>query len=200
MTDASPVDQPRPRSGLLGPAFPGVLAAAQADAGWAYQRLFRSLAGAVASYLRGQGAEDPDGLANEVFMRAFRQLQSFDGTESGFRSWVFTIARNALLDERRRQSRRPLVDDRATIRDQPVASGEVEALARLGTDEVRQILDQLVPDQRDVLLLRVLADLSVEQVAAVLGKQPGAVKQLQRRAAATLRRRLGTDIPDGGSP
>ena len=198
MTEASP---PRAAQGqLLGASFPSVLAAAQADAGWAYERLFRSLAGAVASYLRGQGAEDPDGLTNEVFLRAFRQLGRFDGTEAGFRSWVFTIARNAFLDERRRQSRRPLIDERAPLREHPMPGGEVTALTRLGTEQVRELLDQLAPDQRDVLLLRILADLSVDQVASVLGKQPGAVKQLQRRATATLRRRLGVEVPEAHSP
>lgn len=184
----------------LGAAFPGVLAAAQADAGWAYHRLFKSLAGSVAAYLRSQGAEDPDDLTNEAFMRAFTRLGGFEGSESGFRSWVFTIARNALLDERRRRARRPAVDLHAPVEDQPVAGAERQALDRLGTEQVRALLDQLAPDQRDVLLLRLVADLSVDQVAAVLGKQPGAVKQLERRAVATLRRRLGADDPEGSSP
>ncbi len=200
MTGPSPPDRRASPPQPLGASFPSVLAAAQADAGWAYQRLFRSLTGPVASYLRGQGAEDPEGLTNEVFMRAFRQLRNFEGTEAGFRSWVFTIARNAVLDERRRRSRRPVVDERATPKDEAVPGGEATALTRLRTEEVRALLDELAPDQRDVLLLRVLADLTVDQVAAVLGKQPGAVKQLQRRATAALRRRLGAEGLGASTP
>ncbi len=200
MSDASS----RPHRGspprALGVAFPSVLAAAQADAGWAYQRLFTSAAASVASYLRSRGAEDPDDLTNEVFMRAFTQLSKFEGSEAGFRSWVFTIARNALLDERRRLARRPSVEHHAAVHDQPVVGAEPEALDRLGTEEVRSLLDQLAPDQRDVLLLRVVADLSVDQVAVVLGKQPGAVKQLQRRATAALRRRLGVEDSERPGP
>jgi RNA polymerase sigma-70 factor (ECF subfamily) len=52
------------------------------------------------------------------------------------------------------------------------------------------VLDQLLPDQRDVLVLRVFGDLTVEQVAQALGKSPGAVKQLQRRGLLALKQSL----------
>ena len=58
----------------------------------------------------------------------------------------------------------------------------------LGSARVHELLAELTPDQRDVMLLRVVADLTVEQVAEVVGKPPGAVKALQRRALAALRR------------
>ncbi len=64
-------------------------------------------------------------------------------------------------------------------------------LDRLGKEWVRSVLDRLAPDQRDVLLLRVLGDLTVEQVAETLGKSVGAVKQLQRRGVAAAARITG---------
>ena len=60
----------------------------------------------------------------------------------------------------------------------------------LAHDEVRELLAVLSPDQRDVVLLRIVADLSVEEVARLLGKREGAVKALQHRALAALRRHL----------
>ncbi len=175
----------------LGLAFADVLAAAQADAGWAYQRLFESLGRPVVSYLRSQRAADPDGLANEVFLRAFRSLPTFRGDEDAFRSWLFVIARNCLIDERRRQARRPVVVASAAEVQAPAAAGADQgALAQLGAERVHDLLNELSPDQRDVLLLRIVADLTVDQTASVLGKQPGAVKQLQRRGLESLRRRL----------
>ena len=174
----------------FGAAFLQVLDAARADAPWAYQRLFEWLGAPVAGYLRGQGAQDPDGLANEVFLRAFANLGRFRGDEVAFRSWVFTIAHNQLADERRRLRRRPAVVD-GEVPDLPgTASTEADALARLGLSRVSLLLDELSPDQRDVLLLRVVADLTVEQVAETLGRSAGSVKQLQRRALAALRHRL----------
>ena len=63
----------------------------------------------------------------------------------------------------------------------------------MGVQRVREVLATLAPDQRDVIALRVIADLSVDQVAAALGKQPGAVKALQRRGLASLRRQLAEE-------
>ncbi|MGH9277585.1 MAG: sigma-70 family RNA polymerase sigma factor, partial [Acidimicrobiales bacterium] len=59
----------------VGPAFDSVLAAAQSDAPWAYERLWRAYAPPILSYLRLQGAFDPEDLASEVFLGAFRSLR-----------------------------------------------------------------------------------------------------------------------------
>ncbi|MDQ3355095.1 MAG: sigma-70 family RNA polymerase sigma factor [Actinomycetota bacterium] len=190
MADLTPTSTSRRRPAPFGDAFPQVLAAAQADAPWAYQRLFEWLGQPVVGYLRGQGADDAEGLANDVFLKAFTNLVTFDGDEDRFRSWVFAIAHNCLTDQRRRQRRRPLVADHPVVDGPTSRSTESEALDRLGSERVRTLLDELSPDQRDVLLLRIVADLTVEQIAQALGKAPGAVKQLQRRGLAALRRRL----------
>jgi RNA polymerase sigma factor (sigma-70 family) len=181
--------QPRPDE-----PFAGLLTAAQAGGEWAYDRLYRSLAPAVAGYLRVQGAAEPDDLTSEVFERAFLKLSGFSGSEAQFRSWVFTIAHNRLTDERRRLGRRPQRAD-GEVPETVAADTDVEAEAarRLATERVRRLCDGLAPDQRDVLLLRMLADLTVEDIAVALGKSPGAVKALQRRALATLRRQLERD-------
>ncbi len=186
------------RGSGFGAAFPQVLDAARANAPWAYQRLFEWLGRPVAGYLQRQGAADPEGLANEVFLRVFTNLARFEGDEAAFRSWVFTIAHHQLTDERRRLLRRPPVTAEVPPDLPGSASTEAEAMARLGAARVSLLLDELSADQRDVLLLRVVADLTVDQVAEALGKTAGAVKQLQRRALVTLRRRLATLEDDEG--
>ena len=172
-------------------AFASLLTAALAGGQWAYERLYRSLAPAVAGYLRVQGALDPDDLTSEVFERAFMALGTFSGTEAQFRSWVFTIAHHRLTDERRRLARRP-VRAHGEVPDTVPADVDVEdeAARRLATERVHRLCDTLAPDQRDVLLLRMLADLTVDDIASALGKTPGAVKALQRRGLAALRRHL----------
>ncbi len=67
------------------------------------------------------------------------------------------------------------------------------ALARIDAERVEAVLERLSPDQRAVLLLRVIGDLSLEQVAEILGKRTGAVKQLQRRGLAAAQRELGRE-------
>jgi len=175
----------------MGGSFSAVLAAAQTGAGWAAERLWTSLAPTVAGYLRAQGAAEPDDLTSEVFLGLFRSLGSFSGGEEQFRSWVFTIAHHRLTDERRQSGRRPpptwgLEADQGP----PGPSAEQEVLRRLSAARVRELCERLVPDQRDVLLLRMVGGLTVVEVAATLGKSEGAVKALQRRALTAARKIL----------
>lgn len=169
-----------------------VLGAAQDGKAWAFARLFHFVAQPLAGYFRAQGSPDPDALTNETLLRTFRSIAEFDGDASGFRAWVFSIARCRLIDERRARARRvqcePLGDDANGDVAQAVTSAETTAFSGFGTDWVHATLDDLAPDQREVLVLRIVADLSIEQVAAALGKTPGAVKALQHRGLATIRR------------
>jgi RNA polymerase sigma factor (sigma-70 family) len=182
----------------LGVGFEEVLEAARQGAGWAFSRLYESLAGAVAGYARAQGALDPEDLTSEVFLAAFSKLASFAGNEAQFRSWVFTIAHRRIIDDRRARTRRPPpqpleADGAGAHRGRTVESAEDDAIEAMGMQRIRDVLDKLAPDQRDVIALRVIADLSVDDAAAALGKQPGAVKSLQRRALASLRRHLSAE-------
>ena len=176
----------------LGSSFDSVLPAAQSGAGWAWERLYADLSGQVLGYLRGHGAVDPENLLGEVFLQLARNLPGFRGDEPSFRSWVFSVAYHRVLDERRTQRRRPTVplgdaDGRGAVGD-----AEDDAVHVLVTSEAVERLHALTPDQRDVVLLRVFGDLTVEQVASVLGRRPGAVKALQRRAFAALARGMST--------
>jgi RNA polymerase sigma factor (sigma-70 family) len=185
----------------IGTAFPEVLAAAQAGAGWAFEVLYRDLAPALTGYLRLQGAAEPDDLASETFIGVFRGLGAFRGDEAGLRAWVFTIGRRRLVDDWRRRGRRPLLADDGAHELREYKGGDVEddALALMSSRTVHEVCARLPDDQRDVLLLRIVADLTVEQVAAVLGKTVQAVKALQRRGLTTLRREI-CDLSDLAAP
>jgi RNA polymerase sigma factor (sigma-70 family) len=178
----------------IGASFPELLEAARTGAHWALEALYRDLAPVVLRYLRIQGAAEPEDLTSEAFLAVVRSLRGFQGDERGFRAWVFSIAHRCLQDERRLARRREEPADPAYLAG-PLSGihvGDVEedALRQLGTDRALRALAALTPDQRSVFLLRVLADLSVADVARVLGKTPGAVKTLQRRAIRALAPRV----------
>jgi RNA polymerase sigma factor (sigma-70 family) len=181
-------DAPAPQGRPGAPDLDADVAAALLGSTEAFERLYRALAGPVAGYLRLHGVADVDGLANEVMAQVHRNLGRFDGDGPSFRSWVFTIAHHRMVDERRRASRRPATVDGELPEAAAVGDAELDALELLGDERVHQMLSVLSADQRAVLLLRVVADLSVEDVAEALGKRPGAVKALQHRALAALRR------------
>jgi RNA polymerase sigma-70 factor (ECF subfamily) len=111
------------------------------------------------------------------------------------------------MDDWRKRSRRPQLADDPDALGQ-VAEGvggdvEDDALARVGAENVHRLCGELPEDQRTVLLLRILADLTIEQVAEVMDRSAGAVKALQRRGLRTLRtlleegspERAGTGVP-----
>lgn len=170
-----------------------LLAGARAGSGPAFERIYEELAAPIASYLRWNGAGDVDGLTNEVMANVHRGLSGFHGDWTSFRSWAFTIAHHRLVDDRRAARRRPPVVDEFTDNQAEVRNIEDDALQLLGDERVRTLLASLSSDQREVLLLRVVADLPLEEVADALHKSVGAVKSLQHRALATLRRHLSPE-------
>ena len=175
---------------MLGPDFDDILSAAQAGAGWAWRRIYDDLAGQVLGYMRAQGAQEPEDLLGEVLLQMARNLGAFRGEENGFRSWVFQIAHNRVIDERRWRRRNP-VSPVDSVTDLLPAGGDStagQALDAVQLDQIRLLIERLVPAQRDVLLLRIVSGLTVSEVAAVVGKSEGAVKALQRRGLAVLSR------------
>jgi RNA polymerase sigma factor (sigma-70 family) len=175
-------------------SFPGLLQAARRGSEEAWAAIYRDLAPGVIGYLRAQRAADPESVAGDVFVEVVRDLHRFEGDRSQFRSWVFGIAHLRLLDARRRASRRPveapLSNDFAALG--PMGDVEEEALLVLGSRRAVRWLNSLSSDQRDVLLLRILADLSVDQVATILHKRPATVRVLQHRGLARLRKLMST--------
>lgn len=175
--------------------FAEVIAAAQEGSEWAWGILVRDVSPSLAGFFRVRGAADPEGLTGDVLIDVARNIGSFKGDSDGFRSWVFVIAYRRLTDDWRRRSRR--VDEKPSglqaESNASVPSAEAEALDSLGHDEAMRMLGVLTPDQRDVIALRIVAGLTLEETARVIGKSVGSVKALQSRGIAALRRDIGTE-------
>ncbi len=168
-----------------------------------YTELYRCLAPRVAGYVKARGVREVDDVVNEVFLGAFRNLHRFTGNAGDFRSWLFSIAWNKCADWHRSAARRPMHATGIALDDVRVAGGDVEddALAGMATSSVEEMLEALTAEQRDVLLLRVVADMSLEQVAVVMDKPVGAVKALQHRALTALRKKLAEPVsPSADEP
>jgi RNA polymerase sigma factor (sigma-70 family) len=167
--------------------FDEVLAAARLGQAWAFRSLYEQYGGRVHGYVTSKGVPEPEEVTNDAFAQAFTSLGRFTGGEAEFRSWLFTIAHRRVVDAYRRSSTRPAAlpyEPDADLREGP--SAEQAVLDQLADERVRALLDRLGEDQRNVLLLRLVADLTVEQVAATLGKSEASVKALQRRGLAAL--------------
>ena len=174
-----------------GALLDATVAAARAGDRAAFGQLWVELSPRVAAYLRSHGVGDAEDVTSEVFLAVFRQMGRFEGGGAAFRALVFTVAHRRQVDWHRHRVRRgPWVPWDDAGHDQAAPSAESAALAVLGDEWVVELLATLTPDQRAVLALRVVADLSLEETAAVLGKDVGSVKSLQHRALARLRKEL----------
>jgi RNA polymerase sigma factor (sigma-70 family) len=172
--------------------FTPLLESARAGDESAWAEIYRDLAPVVLGYLRGSNAPDPDNVLGETFLQVARDAGAFEGDYQRFRGWVFAIAHHRLIDARRHSARRPIdfVAEPPEPVSAPVDEVAEQALARISSEEVDRVLATLSADQRAVLLLRIIGDLSLEHVAHILGKRTGAVKQLQRRGLAAVKREL----------
>lgn len=157
--------------------------------------VYRALAPVVLGYLRAQRAPEPEDLLGEVFLQVARDLHRFSGDDAARRRWVFAIAHNRLLDARRRQARRPALTDRA-VPDVPVPPPDDPF-----DPELVAALSRLTAEQREVVVLRFVADLPLADVARITGRRLGAVKALQHRALETLSASLEAPVErDVSSP
>lgn len=195
MSETAPIEgsnwSPTQPDGSGDSDFATVLDAAKDGQEWAWQLLFERVAGPVTGYLTGRGSPDPEDTAGETLLQVARNINGFEGDEDSFRSWVFVIAHRRMIDARRASSRRPVIGSLEKAGDQRAASEtEDEALASLLSPEMTDALAALTDTQREVLLLRTVADLSLEDVAQILGKRVGAIKGLQRRGLTALRDHL----------
>lgn len=151
-----------------------------------HPRLVRVLRGLV-----GDAAED---VASQTWLELMGLLGRFEGDERGFRALLFTIARRRVADHRRTQRRKPAVPmapaDLAS--GTPVHRTEARDVGAAveGDEAVAVIRAMLPPHQAEIVLLRVVAGLSVDEVARIVGRSAGAVRVQQHRALKRLADRM----------
>jgi RNA polymerase sigma-70 factor (ECF subfamily) len=140
---------------------------------------------------------DAEDLTEEVFLRTWRSLKNYEERGVPFLAYLLRIARNVIIDHYRKAGRRPYTELDAVpdIKDQNPSPVEV-VTANHERQELKQKLDLLREDYRNVLVLRFLSDLSLEETARVMGRSVGAVRVLQHRALTALRKSFGP----GGLP
>jgi RNA polymerase sigma-70 factor, ECF subfamily len=168
----------------LGTRFQSVLVAAQTGAGWALAELYSDLQPRILRYFRAQAPSEAEDLAAEVWIDAAEGLNRFEGDESAFRRWLFTIAHRRLIDFRRRNGRRredPVPHE--ALSSQPALSARA---AESTGDETLACLAALPSAYAEIVLLRVVGDFDSNEVARIVGRKPGTVRVMQKRALERL--------------
>jgi RNA polymerase sigma-70 factor, ECF subfamily len=143
----------------------------------------------------GRPSEAED-LTQEVFIKIFQTLKSFDPAQAAFSTWLNRVARNHLVDHYRRTKKDRVTssidDELGGIEDKPSpTSGPVAHVeARERKELLQQALERLSPDLREAVVLRDLQDLDYVEVAQVLGVPEGTVKSRINRGRLELARVL----------
>jgi RNA polymerase sigma-70 factor (ECF subfamily) len=152
--------------------------------------LFKAFYPALMQYVKRHAPGSEEDLVSETWLSAARGLHDFTGSVENFRAWLFLIARRRIVDFYRSRARSPqtVSADGELQAPNPLETADV-ALESLSTDQaISALVRDLSPDQAEVVLLRVVAGLSVEEVAQIMGKSPGSVRVLQHRALRRLAR------------
>jgi RNA polymerase sigma-70 factor (ECF subfamily) len=138
-----------------------------------------------------QEAED---LSHEVFMSAWQKLPQYEAQGFPFSSWLYRIARNRVIDHYRTKKSHVSIDDEQMDHEELFGvQSEVADTLDTGLDlaVIKEAMSSLTGEQREVIQLRFMSDLSPAEIAKVLGKREGAVRIIQHRALLKIKSIIG---------
>ena len=176
---------------------PDIIRRAKAGDASAFSVIFERHHAAIYRYIyyRLGDAAAAEDLASEVFVRMVERIDRYRYRGKPLLAWLYTIARNQVIDHVRRAERRPTV---------PLIERDAESLSDAGREEgslltgqmLAECLGELTEDQRRVILLKFVEGFDNSAVARILGKPVGAVKSLQHRGLAAMRKCVERDGGD----
>jgi RNA polymerase sigma-70 factor (ECF subfamily) len=153
-----------------------------------YSRYSPRVFGYLFQRLNGN-VEEAEDLTAEVFTKVYEKIDRFQVQGAPLSAWLFRIAHNRLIDSVRRRPKQTQValDDAPALAAGPVFGGIDQAVA---LDQIKVGLARLTEEQRQVITLRFLESKSLAETAAVMQRNEDAVKKLQARGLASLRRNI----------
>jgi RNA polymerase sigma-70 factor (ECF subfamily) len=183
---------------MLGTSFPVVLERTRDGDASAFAVLWRDYQPALLRYLRVTTREAAEDVASETWASVTASIAKFDGDETAFRAWLFTVARRRAIDHFRNEARRPSVaTDPVVLGAAPVAARDDDpadaTVSTLALESALELIADLPLAQREAVMLRAIAGLDVAHVAAIMNKRPGTVRVLAHRGLRTLARRLSEE-------
>ncbi len=158
----------------------------------AFKRLFLHFGPRIKAFMLKSGADgaQAEDLVQDVMMTVWRKVEFYSPERGSVSAWIFTIARNARIDRLRSASSRPYEDVESLELASEAPSGEDTALAQQASERVKIALSSLPGDQREIIELGFLHDMSQSGIAERLNIPLGTVKSRMRLAYAKLRGQL----------
>ena len=133
--------------------------------------------------------EEAKDLTENIFLKVLEKIRYYRGGEGSFSVWLFTIARNTVINYYRDRSRAQTISLENTEEKQGKETSPEEAVLKEDSARlIHQAISQLTEEQQQVIILRFFSNLSNREIGKVIGKSEGAVKSLQHRALKSLYR------------
>ena len=179
--------------------FDRVLVAARAGEGWALAELFQDLHPRIRRYLSGYEPEDADDLTSDTWLDVVRALDRFRGDAAELRAFAFSIARTRLAEfreAREHEARRGAIDPVSVVTSPLPPSTPLDAVPGLAGLDTELALDRILAlpaEDAEVILLRVLGGLSIQEVARTLDQPSRTVRAIQQRALLALAESMSTE-------
>jgi RNA polymerase sigma-70 factor (ECF subfamily) len=131
---------------------------------------------------------DAEDLTTQTFLKMLEKIGTFRWRSAPFSAWLFRIAHNLAMDHFRSRRRWQPEEEVPEPRGEEEPSAEAAAMHTIGRESLARLIEDLSPEQQQVLTLKFVFNFPNAEVAAILGKTEGAVKSLQHRALASLQK------------
>jgi RNA polymerase sigma-70 factor (ECF subfamily) len=139
-------------------------------------------------YLKVGHREEAEDLTHQVFLKSWQNITEYSFQGFPFSSWLYSVARHQVIDYYRTKKINISLENIAELKIENPHSGIIDN--NLDIERVKKAIHQLKDEQQDVIILRFIEDLSLQEVASILNKTEGAVKLLQHRAIKNLKKIL----------
>ncbi len=139
-------------------------------------------------YLKVSHREEAEDLTHQVFLKSWQNITEYSFQGFPFSSWLYSVARHQIIDYYRTKKINITLENISELKIENPAPGVIDS--NLDIEKIKKAINQLKDEQQNVIILRFIEDLSLQEVASILNKTEGAVKLLQHRAIKNLRKTL----------
>jgi RNA polymerase sigma-70 factor (ECF subfamily) len=133
---------------------------------------------------------DAEDLTTQTFVKMLESIGKFRWQAAPFSAWLFRIAHNLAMDHFRARRRWQPEEDVPEVAGEEEPSAEAQAMQSIGRQSMLELIDDLSPEQQQVLTLKFVFNFQNADVATILDKTEGAIKSLQHRALVSLQKQI----------
>ena len=139
-------------------------------------------------YYKTLHKETAEDLTSQTFIKALNNINKFKTGQGGFSAWLYRIARNNIVDNYRKQKIEIDINDVWDLGSFDNIQGDIDNIVKL--EKVKKYLQKIVPEQREIIFLRVWEDLSYKEISEITGKTEANCKMIFSRVMAKTRKEL----------